>query len=98
MALDVTLATNRLILKDGTVPRSSITYINIIDIQPIQQPVMNYGEQPPTVISQQWVLRMRLKTGKQQDIELGSLASQATWTNNAAGYAIAEAAIYAAFP
>lgn len=96
MAVTVTLATNRLQINDGTL-RESVTYINIQDLFPITRP-SKVNANPGTVLSTQWVVGINLVDKRRLEIELGDVTGRPTWTNDAAGYAIAEAAIYAAFP
>ena len=98
MTTDVILATNRLqIYLDGAL-KSSITDITMGGMEPIQVPTYDPSTTPPTVLSTQWYVRINLPDGRHEDIPLGSLASHGTWVNSQAGYEIAEAAIYAAFP
>lgn len=98
MATDVILATNRLQITLDGVLKSSITDIAMGDLQPITVPIYDRSTNPPPILSTQWYVRINLPDGRFQSFPLGSLASHGTWTNNAAGYAIAEAAIYASFP
>lgn len=46
----------------------------------------------------QWSVRVQLRTGVDVMIPLGQVANKPTWTNDLAGFTLAEAAIYAAFP
>ncbi len=43
-------------------------------------------------------VRVQLRTGVDVMVPLGQVTNQPTWTNDQAGYELAEAAIYAAFP
>lgn len=97
MAFDVTLDSNRLILTD-TVKKSSVTYVNIVGVKPLDPATFDYGEQPPYVLTDNWYAILYLADGRTEYIRLGDLASEPTWTNDAAGYSNAEEAIYSAFP
>lgn len=98
MAFDVELATNRMIIKDGSAPISSITYAGIDNIMPVVERIMDYGDDIPSTLASQWHVVIRLRDGREEKFRLGGIASQAGWTNNANGYANAEDDIYNAFP
>jgi len=93
---------------------SSTTYIAIDDISPstisykytgfpmsteaeVRASAFGAGI-PTTQTVSQMSVRVKLRTGLVVEIPLGQVANQATWVNTQAGYEIAEAAIYAAFP
>lgn len=99
----VTLATNRLQIFEDGVLKDSITYIGIDSINPLTdvRSSSNYGTVmmgPPGTITKtsQWKVELVMRDGRVQTITLGNVGGQASWTNNAAGFANAEAAIYAA--
>jgi hypothetical protein len=94
----VTLATNRLqILLDGVL-KSSVSYQSIDEIILLKDSKLDTTVGPAVATNVQYILRMKLRNGSNEDILLGAVSGRPTWTNDAAGYAIAEAAIYAAFP
>ena len=93
---------------------SSATYIAIDGISPSQTSYKYVGFDMSTAAALrasafgsgtqaitetvQWSVRVQLRTGVDVMIPLGQVDNEPTWTNDQAGYDIAEAAIYAAFP
>ena len=93
---------------------SSATYIAIDDISPstISYKYVGFpmttaaevrasafgGGVPTTQTVSQISVRVKLRTGLVVEIPLGQVTNEPTWANTQAGYEIAEAAIYAAFP
>lgn len=98
MAFDVELASNRMILKNGSAPISSITYVGIDSIKPLVERIMDYGDDVPSTLTSQWSVLITMRDGRQEKFRLGGITSQSGWTNNANGYANAEDDIYNAFP
>ena len=93
---------------------ASTTYVAIDDISPsvisykytgfpmgtaqeVRESAFGAGV-PTTQTTEQWSVRVKLRTGLVVEIPLGQVTNQATWVNSQAGYEIAEAAIYTAFP
>ena len=93
---------------------SSTTYVAIDDISPstisytytgfpmttaaeVRASVAGSGV-PTTQTVSQMSVRVKLRTGLVVEIPLGQVDNESTWVNTQAGYEIAEAAIYAAFP
>ena len=89
MSFDVTLATNRLILSDGSTPLSSITYTNIVRVMPpvIRQRSQSFGSvtgnmtrfptppSPATVPDPQWIVRLHVRDVEDfEEIPLGGAA------------------------
>lgn len=93
---------------------SSATYIAIDDISPSTISYKYTGfdistaaklrdsafgaATPVTTETIQWSVRVKLRTGLLVEIPLGQVDNEPTWANTQAGYELAEAAIYAAFP
>jgi hypothetical protein len=75
-----------------------VTYTNIVRVMRFVRNNSTIATAPPTLVDEQWYVRLIDATNVPTDIPLGNLASQPTWTNDAAGYVLAESAIYAAFP
>lgn len=109
MAYDVKLSTGKQVeILDGT-DIANVYAPNITSFSPIVTEILNPGygtipglssksnlpTQPATVYGPQYYVRMHLNNGTHEDIKLGGLASQVTWTNNIAGYTAAVAAITA---
>lgn len=109
--VNVILATNRLqIAKDGDdILLDSVTYINITSVNPLVYVHKNLQGSVPgmpvpvtaaTVVTEDtnWAVELHMADGRIEVIKLLDVQNQAGWTNNATGYAQAEADIYAAFP
>ena len=109
MAYDVKLIAGKQVqILDGT-DLANIYAPNITSFAPIVTEVLSsdYGkvpglgstsnlpEQPAAAYGPQYYVRMHLNNGTHEDIKLGGLSSQVTWTNNIAGYTAAVAAITA---
>lgn len=104
--INVILASNRLqIARDGDdILLDSITYVNVVSVNYLVYdnkelhgtPLM--GPPSVTTLSLFWVVQMHLADGRTEIIKLFEVQNQVTWTNDATGYAAAEADIYAAFP
>jgi hypothetical protein len=105
MATAITLASQRLQITVNGVLTNSVTYTNIDSINFIQEKPgqqMNAGlfMAAPTFSSgSQYQLEIVMRDGRREYIKLGGLTGDgATWANSYAGFAIAENAIYSAFP
>ncbi len=109
--VNVILATNRLqIAKDGDdILLDSVTYINITSVNPLVQehkelrggvPGLALPITDATVITDDtnWIVQIHMADGREERIKLWEVQNQGGWTNDADGYAQAEADIYAAFP
>ena len=106
MATTVTLATHRVQVYESGTLKSSITHNSLVRMQPIQRVNKILGGTaqgntiytPVLTTTTQWIARMLTRdNGVYEDIILGSVTDQPTWTNDAAGYSNAETAIYASF-
>lgn len=102
---------NRLqIAKDGDdILLDSVTYINITSVNPLVQehkelrggvPGLALPITDATVITDDtnWIVQIHMADGREERIKLWEVQNQGGWTNDADGYAQAEADIYAAFP
>lgn len=102
------------LLTEGMALYSSATYIAIDGISPSVTSYKYTGfdistaaklrdsafgaATPTTQEAIQWSVRVQLRTGVDVMIPLGQVDNEPLWTNDQAGYELAEAAIYAAFP
>lgn len=98
MAITITLAAKRLQFYIDAVLKSSITYTNIAQIFPLHTETYTYASGVRVLESEQWTVCIIVRDGTAEKIPLGNITGRPTWANSAAGFAIAEAAIYAAFP
>lgn len=95
--MNVVLGANRLILEDGTDKKSSITYSNIVRISPSVKTTKAWATDPTQTQDIRWRVWITTRTNTIEQIPLGEVQDQPTWTNDQAGYNNAEAAIYGAF-
>ena len=96
MITAVNLAAYRIQIFEDEVLKSSITYSSITQIVPVIITSSTNTTAPYTVLSSQYYVRLKLRSGMVEDIPLGNVGL-AGWTNDAAGYTQAKSDIYDAF-
>lgn len=106
MATNVTFSAEHLTIAqtDNSVI-NTVTFASIDTISPVVKRwqddtasvLMSPPDTPPTV-TEQWGADILMRNGTHERIELGTVANQATWTNDEAGFNACLAAIYAAIP